>query len=99
MKRANWFVLGGGLLFLLACCLLSPAFGDSRPENWPAIESSWHLHDIGIAMHKYYDQFGHFPPRAVRDKDGNPLYSWRVVLLPFLGEGEEEKLYKEFKLD
>jgi hypothetical protein len=35
-------------------------------------------------------------PTEIRDKDGKPLLSWRVAILPFLDEGE---LYKEFKLD
>ena len=37
-----------------------------------------------------------FPPAASYDKKGNALLSWRVHLLPYLGE---EKLYKEFHLD
>jgi len=39
---------------------------------------------------------GRFPPAVVYGKDGRPLYSWRVKLLPFI---EEESLYKEFHLD
>ena len=48
-----------------------------------------------IAMHGYHDANGHFPQNIV-DKDGKPLLSWRVELLPFL---EAEKLYTEFKRD
>jgi len=40
-----------------------------------------------------YEQF---PPRAVTAKDGRPLLSWRVLLLPYLGE---EELFQQFKLD
>jgi Protein of unknown function (DUF1559) len=32
----------------------------------------------------------------VLDKNGKPLHSWRVLILPYIGEGE---LYKQFKLD
>ena len=32
-------------------------------------------------------------------KDGRPLLSWRVQILPFLDDDELTKLYKEFKLD
>jgi RNA polymerase sigma factor (sigma-70 family) len=48
------------------------------------------------AMHEYHDVNGHFPPAAIYDKDGKALLSWRVLLLPYLGE---EKLFKEFRLD
>src|SRR5262249_8553508 len=37
-----------------------------------------------------------FPPAALMSKNGKPLLSWRVALLPFL---EEDQLYKRFKLD
>jgi hypothetical protein len=35
-------------------------------------------------------------PRDITDKDGKPLLSWRVVVLPFL---EQDELYNKFKLD
>jgi hypothetical protein len=49
-----------------------------------------------MAMHSYSSARWHFPPAAVFDKDGRPLLSWRVLLLPYL---EEEALYKRFHLD
>jgi hypothetical protein len=51
---------------------------------------------LGIAFHDYNDAHGRLPPAVVYGKDGKPLYSWRVLLLPSLGE---EELYKQFKLD
>jgi hypothetical protein len=59
------------------------------------------LHRLGIAMHNYADTFkgrraARLPALANFDKQGKPLLSWRVHLLPFLGE---QKLYKEFHLD
>ena len=36
------------------------------------------------------------PPRANFDADGVPLLSWRVHLLPYLGE---ERLYEQFHID
>jgi hypothetical protein len=39
---------------------------------------------------------GRLPPAVACSKDGQPLYSWRVLLLPEL---DEEELYKEFHLD
>jgi hypothetical protein len=49
-----------------------------------------------VALHAYHDQHSHFPPAVVYNKEGKPLYSWRVMILPFL---DREQLYKEFKLD
>ncbi|MFO0940352.1 MAG: DUF1559 domain-containing protein [Pirellulales bacterium] len=41
---------------------------------------------IGLAMHEYHSRYGCFPPRYTVDEDGQPLHSWRALLLPFLGE-------------
>ncbi len=55
-----------------------------------------HLKKLAEAMEKYHQDKGSYPPPATYDKDGRPLLSWRVALLPYLGE---EALYKEFHLD
>jgi hypothetical protein len=54
------------------------------------------LSQIGLAMHVYLDDHGRFPAAAICDKEGKPLLSWRVALLPSL---EQQKLYNRFKLD
>ncbi len=73
-----------------------------QPENLSAEEAFNHglskkrLRQLGIAMHNYHSDFGKLPPPAIYSKDGKPLLSWRVALLPYL---EQSELYKEFKLD
>jgi hypothetical protein len=47
-------------------------------------------------MHNYEAMHGRLPPAVVYGKDGKPLLSWRVLLLPFI---EEDKLFEEFHLD
>ncbi|MBT6155226.1 MAG: DUF1559 domain-containing protein [Planctomycetaceae bacterium] len=59
-------------------------------------ESQNHLKSIGLGLHNYHEEFGHFPPAGNKDKQGKLLLSWRVHLLPEIGEKE---LYKEFHLD
>jgi prepilin-type processing-associated H-X9-DG protein len=51
---------------------------------------------LGLAFHNYHAARGHFPPAASRGKDGKPLLSWRVYLLPYM---EQQALFKEFHLD
>jgi hypothetical protein len=55
-----------------------------------------HMRQIMLAMYNYASTNNRFPPAAIYSKDGQPLLSWRVALLPFLGE---EKLYAEFHRD
>ena len=54
-----------------------------------------HLRQIMLGMHNYASKTNRFPAAAIYGKDG-PLLSWRVAILPFVGE---EKLYAEFHLD
>ena len=51
---------------------------------------------IGLAMHNYASVNNVFPPPAILDKDGKPLLSWRVAILPFL---DQQGLYNEFHLN
>jgi hypothetical protein len=54
------------------------------------------LKQIGIALNAYHAAHRCFPPSAVAGEQGQPLLSWRVLLLPHLGEGA---LYQQFHLD
>jgi len=51
---------------------------------------------MAVAIHNYHDAEGKLPPAALRGKQGEPLLSWRVLLLPYLGQGD---LHHEFHLD
>jgi hypothetical protein len=54
------------------------------------------LKQIGLAMHNYHSKHDSFPPAFTASKEGKPLLSWRVLILPYL---EQEELYKQFHLD
>jgi Protein of unknown function (DUF1559) len=54
------------------------------------------IHKLGLAMLEYQRKFGKLPGAALCGADGRPLLSWRVALLPFLGQDE---LFKQFRLD
>ena len=51
---------------------------------------------FGGAIRNYVDANKHFPPVYVRDKNGRPLYSWMVEILPMLEEGS---LYNQLNKD
>jgi hypothetical protein len=54
------------------------------------------MKQLGLAMLNYNAEHGRLPPAVVYGKDRQPLYSWRVLLLPYI---EEENLYQRFHLD
>ena len=54
------------------------------------------LKQLALAWHIYADpHMGAFPDN-IKSKDGKPLLSWRVAILPYT---EQNELYQQFKLD
>ena len=59
--------------------------------------SSYNLRRIGLALHNYHAKYDHIPPAVVMGGRSNKApHSWRVELLPELGEDE---LYKSYNFD
>jgi hypothetical protein len=72
---------------------------NSKPEP-PATPAQFkksenNLKHVGLAIHNFHDVNNIFPPNY-STKDGKPGLSWRVAILPYI---EEDKLFKQFKLD
>lgn len=96
--RAADYVAGAGLLAvaLLVGLLLWPAWYPNPERKYPPSPCKLNLKQIALALHNYHDQYKTFPPAFVNGPDGKPWHSWRVLILPFLGE---EKLYAEYRFD
>jgi hypothetical protein len=72
-----------------------PAAAERAATAPQRLQAQQCMKQILLAMHNYHDANEQFP-RDITDKDGKPLLSWRVAILPFI---EEEKLFKQFKFD
>ena len=59
-----------------------------------AAQSMGKVKNIATALLAYHKDKGKFPPAATLSKEGKPLLSWRVQILPYLGHN---LLYKQFK--
>ncbi len=71
--------------------------GDDRPSA--RARTIDNLKRMGLAMGGYaLANDGRFPPSSLY-KDGKPLLSWRVALLPFLDVYGGARLYQKFRLD
>ena len=75
-------VVCGGILAALLLPAIQTAGGRARRAQCPN-----NLKQIGLAMHNYAVAYGCFPPAYTTDEDGNPLHSWRVLILPYMGDG------------
>jgi hypothetical protein len=88
---APWKILliifGGAALLMVPCliALLLPAVQQAR-EAARRAQCKNNLKQIALAMHNYHDSYGTFPPAVTYSADGQPMHSWRVLLLPFLDE-------------
>jgi len=81
-------LLGIGLLSL-------PAISCVR-EAARRMQCTSNIKQIVIALHNYHQTFECFPPAYVADKNGKPMHSWRVLILPFM---DEQRLYDKYNFD
>ena len=70
----------------------NPPESRERERGWRISGEEQKLKTIAAATLSYVRDFGHLPPPALVDATGRPLMSWRVMLLPYLGEDVVFKL-------
>jgi hypothetical protein len=97
-------VTGKSLAFAgIALSVISPPvvyYGVTKAVN--VANGMINLELIASAMHGYLDRGENktFPPAAIYSKkDGKPLLSWRVAILPYLADPQATALYKRFQFD
>lgn len=57
--------------------------------------SASNMRQLMIAMHNYHNDFTKLP-EAMTMKNGKPMHSWRVMMLPYI---EQDNLFKQIKID
>jgi hypothetical protein len=96
---AGVVALGAIITVLIILALKSDGTGaGGTPASGPdeariKAQSSNNLKQITLAMHSFNDAYQRLPPAIVYNREGKPLYSWRVLLLPFL---EQANIYNQF---
>ncbi len=82
---------------LLTVAMLLPLLSSDASS---AARRAWctnNLKQIGLAMHNYVSAQGCLPPAAIADRNGRPLLSWRVLIIPYLDEAAT--VYANLHLD
>ncbi len=74
----------------------SPSRRNSALSVAQSAQCASNLREVMVALHNYHDTYGSFPPAHTTDAQGNPLHSWRTLILPYLGYAN---LYNDIRWD
>jgi prepilin-type processing-associated H-X9-DG protein len=94
-KMAVAGIVLGVIGCLVTASVFLPAFRSAR-EAARRAQCVNNLKQIGLAFHNYHEANDCLPPAAITDRNGRPLLSWRVAILPYM---ESSPLYSNFHLD
>ena len=94
--RTRWLLVMVPAVLLAGVVALPAPAADDPPTRKELAASQHNLKRIALGVIDFCDANRSRLPTDIADKDAEPLLSWRVTILPYIGE---EKLYKQFKLD
>lgn len=96
VERATLVIDQGAVNKAAGAAGLEVPEGDTPPVEVIESNVTDNLKQVGLAMHNYHDTNSRFP-RADGDGEGAMTgLSWRVHVLPYIGEGD---LYNEFHIE
>ncbi|TWU43886.1 hypothetical protein Q31b_14180 [Novipirellula aureliae] len=92
-KQLGTLAVAGVVLVLLLCFLYAVVRQGSQTvsqlqTNRMRAASIRNLEKIAEALNAYAADHGTYPPAYTKNNAGQPLQSWRVLILPYLGEEE-----------
>jgi hypothetical protein len=94
VARRSWLLWGSlVILSLVGSMAWSLSLREAVHEAARRITCGNQLKQIAIVLHSYRQANGCFPPAYIADKNGKPMHSWRVLILPYLGYGALCKAY------
>jgi hypothetical protein len=82
-----------GLVVLIG--LMLPAVSAARAAT-RRLQCNNNMKQIALALYNYRQANGCFPPAYIADKNGKPMHSWRVLILPYM---EQQSLYKLYNFN
>jgi hypothetical protein len=100
-QRAMALAVGlSAVMLVLACIIGGVWYAIPGIQNGISVAAQRrdldNMRTIVEALNDYNARYGTYPPPVVTGAAGKKLYSWRVLILPFMGY---EDLYERFQLD
>jgi type II secretory pathway pseudopilin PulG len=104
VRTSRWLL---GCLITVACVVVVGAcaitavpfigpYFQSAQRKAQQNQAQENVRQIAEALLRYHQDHGEFPPAYTVDAKGKPLHSWRVLILPYLGE---QNLYSQIRLN
>jgi type II secretory pathway pseudopilin PulG len=87
-----------GCLIVLGGLLLYPAIRAAREAARASICQN-NLKQIVMAIQTYNEAYRSYPPAYIADADGKPVHSWRLLILPYLGDPVGNEVYENYRFD
>jgi prepilin-type processing-associated H-X9-DG protein len=84
LRRAVPFVIAGAIVWGLGSMLWSSV--QQAREAARRSSCKCNLKQLGLALHNYHEANGCFPPAWIADSRGQPMHSWRVLILPYIDQ-------------
>ncbi len=81
------------IVMLVILAMFLPAINTGRGIRHRASCQN-NMREIAQAIISYQNAKGHLPPPYVADENGTPLYSWRVLILPYLERRDITALWR-----
>jgi prepilin-type processing-associated H-X9-DG protein len=92
--KTGIFVVASIPVLLFGIWLLAPTIIQLKTRR-DIVACKQNLKRIAQALNAYSADYGSYPPPVTRDASGRPMHSWRVLILPYLGE---KRLYNSYDL-
>ncbi|PHR86427.1 MAG: hypothetical protein COA78_37990 [Blastopirellula sp.] len=80
---------------ILLCGGLNVSINQARTDARIYVSRN-NMKQIALGLHHYHEDYGAFPPAYISDEAGQPMHSWRALILPYI---VEELLYEEYRFD
>ena len=90
--KTGIFVVASLPVLLFGIWILAPTIVQLKKHRDIAA-CKQNLKRIARALNAYAADYGTYPPPVTRDAAGTPMHSWRVLILPYLGE---KRLYEAY---
>ncbi len=82
------------LAVLLIVFLLVGLFAPANSDSDPMQHAQTSMKMVAKAVAAYHQHHGQYPPQVLCDDSGNPLHSWRALILPYLHEDKLAAFYR-----